>query len=39
MAIESPRYTVISKSPVYEIRQYEPYILAQVKSIQVSTML
>lgn len=31
MAIESPKYAVISKSPVYEIRQYEPYILAQVE--------
>jgi hypothetical protein len=31
MAIESPRYTVATKTPVFEIRQYEPYIIAQVE--------
>jgi hypothetical protein len=30
MAIESPNYRVISKQTDYEVRQYEPYIVAQV---------
>ena len=31
MAIESPKYSVVSKQPNYEVRQYEPYIQAQVE--------
>jgi hypothetical protein len=31
MAIESPKYSVISKNPSYEVRLYEPYVVAQVE--------
>ena len=31
MATGSPQYTVSAKNPVFEIRRYEPYILAQVE--------
>ena len=31
MALKSPKYTVVSKNQVYEVRRYEPYILAQVE--------
>ena len=29
-ALEQPQYTVIQKSELYEIRKYEPYIVAEV---------
>ena len=31
MAIEEPDYTIISKTPSYEIRQYGPIIVAETK--------
>lgn len=31
MAIEEPKYSVVSKTKTYEIRQYEPVIVAETK--------
>lgn len=31
MAIEEPKYTVIEKNETFEIRKYDPYVVAQTK--------
>lgn len=31
MAIEEPKYTVIEKNEIFEIRKYDPYLVAQTK--------
>lgn len=33
MAIEEPKYTVIQKNDTFEIRKYEPYLVAQTEVI------
>lgn len=30
LALEQPKYAVVQSNPVYEIRKYEPYIVAEV---------
>lgn len=32
-AIEQPKFTVLQKAEVFEVRKYEPYVVAEVASL------